>query len=412
MNAEIITVGTELLLFAHSNASADFINEELGKLGIKVICRVRVGDNLEDIESVVRSAGRRVNLIIVTGGLSFSENDLTREAIARAVGKEMKIDQDLLEKIKKKCVSRGLDLPEGGERIAMLPEEAEPLENKMGIVPGIFLKHRKLLIVCLPGSMREIEAILHSSFLQKMKPYIKETTFFKRTYRIYGMSEPEVDAQVKDLYKMEGCSVTTLSSLGQVEVDIMIEGGSRTQIDKTVSKVESELRKRFGMNLYGEDSDTLESVIGTILTERRLTLSVAESCTGGFLAQKITDIPGSSKYFKGGIVTYTDDAKKKLLDIPEKEIKDFGAISQETARLMASNVRNRTQTELALSVTGIAGPEGGTIDKPVGLVFIGIADRESVVVEKRTFSGDRQQVRQMAVQAALDLLRRKLLSGK
>ncbi len=412
MNAEIITVGTELLLFAHCNTSADFINEELGKLGIKVVYRARVGDDLEDIESVLRSAAGRVDLLIVTGGLSFSENDLTREAIARAVGRELKTDQDLLAKIKKKCVSRGIDLPEGGDRIAMLPEGAEPLENKMGIVPGIFLKHKKSLIACLPGSMREIEAIIHSSFLQKMKPYTKETTFFKRTYKIYGMSEHEVDAQVKDLYRMEGCSVTTLSSLGQVELNIMIEGGSRSQIDKTAMKIERELRKRFGMNLYGEDRDTLESVVGTILVEKNLTLSVAESCTGGFLAEKITNVPGSSRYFKGGVVSYTDDAKERLLEIPEKEIKDFGAISEETARWMASNVRKRTDTDLSISITGIAGPEGGTIDKPVGLVFIGIADSENVIVEKRTFLGERQHVRQMAVHASLDLLRRKLLSGR
>ena len=410
MKAEIITIGTELLLFAHGNMNADSINERLGKLGIKIIYRARVGDELEDIERIIRSAAERSDLVIISGGLSLSENDVTREALARAVGCGLKTDQILLGKIKKKMESRGIELPAGGDRIAMLPEGAEPLENKVGVVPGIFLKFKKSILVCLPGSLREIESMMTSSFIQKIKPFLKGTRFFRKTFKIYGLNELDVEAKVKDLYGTERCSFSPLSSLGQVELNLIIEGDSEAQLERIAQKIDGEIRKRLGIDIYGEDTDTLESVVGKLLAEKQLTLSVAESCTGGLLAERITDISGSSRYFKGGVVSYADDAKERFLGIPGKEIRDFGAISSEIAKEMARNVREKAQSDFSISITGIAGPEGGTIDKPVGLVFIGIADKDGVIVEKRTFMGDRLQIRNMSVHSSLDLLRRKLLS--
>ncbi|MEW5806652.1 MAG: competence/damage-inducible protein A [Acidobacteriota bacterium] len=410
MNAEIITVGTELLLFAHGNLNADYINEKLGKLGIKVLFRTRVGDELEHIENAIRSAAARVDLVIITGGLSLSRNDLTRDALARAVALSLKLDQKLLDRIKKKLESRGMAFPKGGERMAMLPDGAEPLENKAGIVPGIFLKFKKVIIVCMPGALREIESIITSSFLARIKTYLKGVKFLRKIYKIYGLAELEVESRARDLYDREACSFSTLSSLGQVELDLIIEGESQPQIEKIGKEIDSEIRKRLGVDIFGEDGDTLESVTGRILAERKMTLAVAESCTGGLLAEKITEIPGSSRYFKGGVVSYSDDAKEKFLGIPGKDIRDFGAISQEVARSMAENVREKAQSDLAISITGIAGPEGGTIDKPVGLIFIGIADKNGIQVEQRTFLGDRQIIRKLAVQTALDLLRRRLLT--
>jgi len=411
MRAEIITVGTELLLFAHGNKNGDYINEKLGKLGIRVGYRTRVGDEPENIERIIRSAADRSDLVIITGGLSLQENDMTREALARATGSALRTDQKLLDKIRKRMESRGVGFPESGERIAMLPEGAEALENKAGIVPGISMRFKKCVLVCMPGSIREIESIMTSSFIPKIKPFLKGTKFFRKTIKIFGRTEHEVESKVKELYGMEGCSFTTLSSLGQVELNFIIEGTSGAQIEKTAQKIDGEIRKRLGTDVFGEDSDTLESVVGRLLTERNLTLSVAESCTGGLLAERMTDIPGSSGYFKGGIVSYTDETKERFLGIPGKEINDFGAISNEIAQDMAKNVREMARSDLSVSITGIAGPGGGTMDKPVGLVFIAIADAGGVSVEKLTFTGDRLQIRKMAVQSSLDLLRRKLISG-
>ncbi len=409
MNAEIITVGSELLLFPRSNVGADYINNKLAELGIKVIYRTRVGDEKEHIVEAIKTATERTDLIITIGGLSIAKNDLTREALSQSIGKKLCIDKKLLDRIRKKFESRSISLPEGVERIAMLPEGAECLENKAGIIPAIFLKLKKSLIVSMPGSMREIESIMEFSFIPKIKKFIKDIIFYKKIYHLIGITELDVESRVKELFGKAGCSFTIHSSSGVIDLNLLIEGEDSTQIEKTVSEIDEEVKHRLGMDIFGEDGDTLESVIGKMLMGEKLTLSVAESCTGGLLSQRITNIPGSSKYFKGGMVCYTNEAKEKLLGIPMKEIEEFGAISEEMAKSMAEHVRRKMDSDYSISVTGIAGPEGGTVDKPIGLVFIAIDDKENVQVEKLTLSGDRFLIRNLAVQRSFDLLRRKLL---
>lgn len=410
MNAEIITVGTELLLFPRGDVSADYINNKLAELGIKVLYRTRVGDEKEHIEQVIKMAAERVDLIITIGGLSIAENDLTREALSQAVERKLCIHPKILQKITKKFESRGISLPEGVEQMAMLPEGADCLENKAGIIPAIFLKLKKTLIVSLPGSMREMESIMEFSFVPKIKNFLKDIIFHKKIYHIIGLTELDVESRVKELFEREGCSFIMHSSSGVIDLNLLIEGEDAAKIETTVSDIDAEVKEKLGIDIFGEDGDTLESVVGELLMEKHLTLSVAESCTGGLLAQRITDIPGSSKYFKGGLICYTNEAKEELLGIPEKEIEEFGAISEEMAKSMADHVRKKMGSDYSISVTGIAGPEGGSMDKPVGLVFLGISDKEGIQVEKLTLSGDRLLIRKKAVQRSLDILRRKLLS--
>jgi nicotinamide-nucleotide amidase len=409
MNAEIITIGTESLLFPKGNVSADYINTKLAELGIQVLYRTRVGDSVEKIVQVIRIATERVDLVITVGGLGVAENDLTREALSKAVARDLRINKKILDKITKKFESRRIKIPEGVERMAMLPGEGEYLENKAGIIPGIFVKLKSCTIVSLPGTTREVESIVDFSLVPKIKQFMKNVVSRRKIYHLIGVTELEVESQVKEFSGRENFPFMIHSSGGVIDMNILIEGADPSKIEKTISEIDEEVKKRFGRDIFGEDGDTLESVVGSILMEKNLTLAVAESCTGGMLAQRITDIPGSSQYFKGGIVCYTNEAKEKLLGISKKEIEDFGAISEEMAKTMALQVKRKIDSDYSISLTGIAGPAGGSVDKPVGLVFIGISSGTDVEVEKLTLSGDREHIRRTAVQRSLDLLRRKLI---
>lgn len=410
MKAEIITIGTEALLFPKGNISADYINAKLAELGIQVIYRTRVSDHLEQIAQVIQIAAGRVDLVITVGGLGVAENDMTREALSKAVALDLRINRKILGKITKKFESRGMALPNGVEKIAMLPEGGECIENKAGIIPGIFVKLKSCIVVSLPGTMREVESIVEFSLVPKIKQYMKEVIFQRKIYHLIGVTELEVESQVKEFSEREGLSYMIHSSSGIIDLNLWIEGADTSANEKMLSEIDGEVRKNFGSDIFGEDGETLESVVGNALLEKKLTLAVAESCTGGMLAQRITDIPGSSQYFKGGIVCYTDEAKEEFLGIPKKEIEEFGAISEEIAKTMAMLVRKKIEADYSISLTGIAGPTGGSVDKPIGLVFIGIANSTEVHVEKLTLSGDRRYIRRTAVQRSLDLLRRKLIS--
>ncbi len=410
MNAEIITVGTESLLYPKGNTSADYINMKLAELGIQVFYRTRVGDRMDHIVQVIQTAIERVDLVITVGGLSVAGNDLTREALSQAAARDLSSNKKILDKIIKKFESRRISLPEGVENIAMFPEEGECLENKAGIIPGIFLKLKDCILVSLPGSRREVESIVELSLVPKIKQFLKDIIFQRKIYHLIGRTEQDVESQVNELSEREGFSYTIHSSAGIIDLNLIIEGTEAQKIEKKISKIDEEVKTRFGTDIFGENGDTLESIVGRLLEEKQLTLTVAESCTGGMLAQKITDTPGSSLYFKGGVVCYTNEAKEEFLGISKKEIEDFGAISEEIAKTMAMHVRKTIDADYSISITGIAGPTGGSVDKPIGLVFIGISSRAEVQVEKLTLSGDRGYIRRMAVQRSLDLLRRTLLS--
>ncbi len=410
MKAEIITIGTETLLFPKGNISADYINAKLAELGIQVVYRTRVGDRLEQIAHVIQTATERVDLVITVGGLGVAENDLTRAALSKAVALDLLINKKILDKITKKFESRGMTLPSGVEKIAMLPEGGECIENKAGIIPGIFVKLKSCIVVSLPGTMREVQSIVEFSLVPKIKQYMKDVVFRRKIYHLIGVTELEVESQVKEFSEREGLSYMVHSSSGIIDLNLWVEGAEASGNEKIFSEIDGEVKRKFGSDIFGENGETLESVVGNALVEKKLTLAVAESCTGGMLAQRITDIPGSSQYFKGGIVCYTDEAKEQFLGIPRKEIEEFGAISEEIAQTMATLVRKKIDADYSISLTGIAGPTGGSVDKPVGLVFVGISNSTEVHVEKMTLSGDRSYIRRTAVQRSLDLLRRKLLS--
>ncbi len=413
MPAEIIAVGTELLLGQIIGTNEVYLAKHLASLGIDVYFMHTVGDNPARIRDAVRLARSRADLILMTGGLGPTEDDLTVAAVADALGEDLVRDDSVAEHLRLFFERRGRVPPPSVYKQALLPRSARPIPNTRGTAPGVHLEREGLLIFMMPGVPHEMEGMMESYII----PYLRQrsghsTVIRSRVLRVTGEGESAVEQQVVDLMRGTTPTIAPYAKLGEVHLRLTAKGDP-AEVNRQLDAGEASVRERLGDLIFGVDEQTLEDVVGGLLTTRKVSVAVAESCTGGLIAERLTNVPGSSTYFLGGVVAYSNETKVHLLGVDPSLIERHGAVSAPVAEVMAAGIRRALHSDLGLSVTGVAGPAGGTSEKPVGLVFLALADAQGARHVRVNLGSEpgRAGIRYLAAQAALNLLRRHLLRG-
>ncbi len=410
MKAEIIAVGSELLTPDRTDTNSLFITARLNEAGIEVHRKTVIGDSEEDLASLVGEALARSTLIVISGGLGPTEDDITRQAVSRVLRRPLAIAREVLEEIRRRFASRGIPMPEINTRQAQVIQGAEVLANPRGTAPGLWIEEKNARIVLLPGPPRELQAMLQAAVMPRLASICPGRRMVRRTVSVVGLSESEVDSRVSPIYTgYPGIATTILASSAQITLNLtrwLMPGESAGELDELTQRIAETL----GDTVYSTSGETLEEVIGRLLRESGRSLAVAESCTSGAVATRITRIPGSSDYFLGGVLCYANEVKEKLCGVPAPVLEEYGAVSAEVAEALAQGVCRVSNSSIGLSVTGIAGPGGGSADKPVGLVYFGLSDCRGNAHERRVIPGDRESIRERAATYALAYLRRFLLS--
>ncbi len=410
MKAEIIAIGSELLTPFRQDTNSLYLTEQLERLGIPVTRKTIVGDDAADLKDAFRDALARAELVIGIGGLGPTEDDRTREAVAELLGRKLIRNEEAVKMMEQRFRQRGRKMPEVNLRQAMVPEGADWLPNSEGTAPGLWLSTEQgRTVVLLPGPPKELRPMFEEHCLPRLRAHAPKHAFATRVLKVVGMAESEVEQRIRDFYRnISNPQTTILAAPGQIEIHLRGTGADTGEALRRADELAEKIEEALGDAVFSRGPETLEQVVGLYLMMRGSTLAVAESCTGGLLGERITSVPGSSKYFLGGIVCYSDRLKTKLVGVSEKLLQKHGAVSAEVAEALARGVRNQARSTLGLSITGIAGPEGGSPDKPVGTVFVALADGGRGRSDKYRFLGDRERIRWQATQAALDLVRRRL----
>ena len=406
MKAEIITIGDELLYGQIEDSNSTFMAEKLTDFGIKVVFITSVGDDINRIAEAFDTARSRADVIITSGGLGPTSDDLTKKAIVKAFKRNLVFHPEILRNIEESFQKRGIPMPGINQNQALIPQGAKALSNLWGVAPGIFIEDEEKLFFALPGVPVEMKWMLENEVLSILKSKMPERFILHRKLRTTGISESALYEKIEKLIDpKEEVKIAFLPTYLGVDIRLTMEADEKDQALKKIDENEGKLREILGAYIYGKDDQTLEVVVGNLLLERKKTIAVAESCTGGLIGAKFTSVSGSSRYFERGVVTYSNEAKTELLSVPGEMIEKYGAVSEEVAVLMAEGVRKLAKTDYGLSVTGIAGPTGGTQQKPVGLVFIGFAHENDSFAQKFMFGQDRNSNRERAAQTALNLVR-------
>jgi nicotinamide-nucleotide amidase len=421
MIVELINTGSELMLGRVLNTHQQWLCRRLADLGCVVTRQVAVPDTGSDIQQAVREALARADLVIATGGLGPTSDDLTRDLVAQMLGTELREDAAVLAHISQFFESRKRPMPEHTKVQALVPEGAIVLPNPHGTAPGLAMEvqpnpfragGRPSWLIMLPGPPRELRPMFSDTVIPLLGRVLPPASgFVCRTLRTTGIGESVVQEKIGgplQRWVEAGLDLGYCARPGQVDVRLAARGGDA---EKRVREAEAVVRELLGLHIYGVDDEDLETVIVRLLTERKVTLALAESCTGGCIANRVTNMPGASAVLLAGLVTYSNAAKQKFLGVRAETLARHGAVSEPVAREMAEGARQQTQSDYALSVTGIAGPSGGTPDKPVGTVFIGLAGPSGTLVERQFNPYDRETFKQVTAQQALELLRRTILSG-
>jgi nicotinamide-nucleotide amidase len=411
-SAEIVTIGTEILLGQLIDTNGAHVAAALADHGVDVYAKHSVGDNAERLEAMLRGVLERADGAVTTGGLGPTVDDLTKDAVGRIVGKPLVLHEPSLRAMEKIFERFGRPMAENNRRQAYLPEGSIVMDNPHGTAPGfIALREDGKFVACMPGVPREMRPML----AERLIPWLVERfdlheAIYTRTLHTVGVGESELDRRIEDLFRtLENPKIAMLAHGFRVDVKVMAKASSRAQAEAMIAPVVEELRRRIGAAYYGEDGVTLPGAIVGRLRERGWTLGTAESCTGGAVADAIVTVPGASATFRGGIVAYANDVKTGFLDVPPETLARFGAVSEETAVAMATGARSRLAVDLAVSTTGIAGPDGGTPEKPVGLVWFALAGPDGAVETRRvTYPGTRTDIRDRATMTALALLWRRV----
>jgi len=412
LNAEIIAVGTELLLGQITDTNSAYVSRELARMGIDVYHRQTVGDNLERLTNALGHAMRRADLVVTSGGLGPTSDDITREAIAQAVGQPLELDTEYLEKLRAWFESLGYKMTENNRSQAYRPSGSEFIPNEYGSAPGLWVESNNKVIVALPGPPGELIPMWkHHVFPRLCKlggP--RRHVLFHRTLRVVELGESRAEDRIADLVRAQSNpTIAPYAKAGEVQIRITAKARTEEAAETLIKPVELALRERLGDHVYGADDDELEAVVGRMLRERALTLAVAESCTGGLVGHRITQVPGSSAYFLLGVVSYSNEAKVAQLGVLPQTLEQYGAVSSNTAREMADGIARLSGADCTVATTGIAGPTGGSPDKPVGTVWFGIRTPSGTETHRARFRGDRAFVKQRTAQHALVLLRRSLI---
>jgi len=410
MNAEIIAVGSELLTPQRLDTNSLYLTERLNALGVEVVAKAVVGDDRGRLKDAVQAALARSEIVILTGGLGPTEDDVTREAVAEALGRPLVWRQELADAIEARFRRMNRKMAEINRRQAYLIEGAEALSNDQGTAPGQWIEPgpgRYLML--LPGPPVELKSVFERECLRRLERVVPPLAIRTRVFRVAGMPESDLDQLISAVYKRYTNPATTiLAAPGDIQIHLRARAESAEQAEALLEELAPQIEALLGDNLYSRNGQPLEAVVGSLLAARGATLAVAESCTGGMLAERITSVAGSSRYFVGGVLVYNDEMKEKLLGVSAELIAEHTSVSQPVAEAMATRVRQRTGAGYGLSVTGIAGPDGGDAERPVGTVYIGLAAPEGTSARPYRFLGDRERIRRLAVQSALDLLRRHL----
>ncbi len=414
MLAEIIAVGSELLTPFRQDTNSLFLTEQLNGLGVTVTFKTIVGDRRAHLVQAVSIALGRTDIVCVMGGLGPTEDDLTREAVGEALGVRVRRNGDLLAALYKRFAERRSSMPGNNSKQADVIDGAEVLPNANGTAPGQWLdivvgEHRKLVIL-LPGPPSELKPLFIAECLPRLKTALPPRHIARRVLKMAMLPESEVDARLAPIYtRFNDVETTILAHVGEVQLHLQcaktILEVARARVQELASRVEEEMED----DIFSSNGESLEQIVLYYLEIRGATVALAESCTGGMVAQRLTSVAGSSRSFLGGAVVYSDALKTEFADVPEELIEEKGAVSREVAEALAHGIRRRTQATLGVGITGIAGPTGGSDTKPVGLVYIALDDGKEISVCEKNFRGDRERVRWLATQQALDMIRRKFM---
>lgn len=416
-SAEIIAVGSELLGSARLDTNSLYITARLNEIGIAVRAKAVVGDSVADLEALLQAALRRAGLVILTGGLGPTDDDVTRDAVSRVLGRPMREDPAIVERLRQRFAARGLEMPAINRRQAMVPEGADVLSNPHGTAPGLWLEDRDRVVVLLPGPTSEMKPMIDAVVQERLAPRGGGTRLFTRVVRVAGRPESHVDAAAQPLYQRwrdeeRGIDVTILATPGTIDLHLTVRAVEAAAASLHLARAAEELRDVLGEDLYSVDGQPIEAVVGGLLARAGYSIAVAESCTGGLLSSRLTDVPGSSAYVDRGVVAYSNQAKIEWLGVSPELLAAHGAVSEPVAEAMAGGVRARAGAAVGIGVTGIAGPGGGSVEKPVGTVVIAVEGPWGRAVRTRRFTGPREQIKWHAASAALDDLRRALLRDR
>ena len=410
MRACIIAVGSEMLTPFRADTNSLVVTQRLNSIGFDVRFKAIVGDDVDELADVLKGALAWANLVVMTGGLGPTQDDITRDAVARVLQLPLDVNETVIDRIRERFTRRGLTMPEINRRQAMVPRGAALVNNPNGTAPGLWLEHGSTSIVLLPGPPREMTPMLDTVIRDRLAPKAGAAGIFRRVVKITGRTESDVDAQVQPIYgqwlaQTVPISTTILAVAGQIELHLTARAGSRAEADAVLASAVLQIEGALGDAVYSVDGRTLEAIVGELLRAHQLTIAVAESCTGGLLASRLTDVPGSSDYVDRGAVCYSDRSKIEWLGVPEALIARHGAVSEPVARAMAEGVRSRAETKVGVGITGIAGPGGGTPQKPIGTVAIAVLVGDTDRVRTFQFVGGRELVKFQATQGALNMLR-------
>ena len=410
MRACIVAVGSELLTPFRVDTNSLAITERLNTIGFDVRLKAVVGDDVEELAEVFSGALTWADLVVVTGGLGPTADDVTRDAVARVLQVPMDENEAVVERIRARFMRRGMTMPDINRRQAMVPRGATLLDNPNGTAPGLWLEDGRSSVLLLPGPPREMTPMLDEAIAQRLAPRSQDGGLFRRVLKITGRTESDVDQHAQPVYgrwtsQAIPISTTILAALGQIELHLTARAEHRVAADAALETAVAELIAALGDAVYSVDGRALEAIVGDRLRARRWTIAVAESCTGGLLASRLTDVPGSSDYVERGAVCYSNRAKTEWLGVSEALIAEHGAVSEAVAEAMAAGIRSRAGTNVGVSVTGIAGPGGGTPEKPVGTVAVAVKTDDDARVRTFQFVGGREMVKFQASQAALNMVR-------
>ncbi len=412
MKAYLITIGDEILIGQTLNTNAAYIGEKLIAQQISVAKSTVIGDDEEQILSEFRYGFENFDVVIVTGGLGPTHDDLTRRCIVKFFNTELEFNEEVYADIQSLLSRRGKEITDVNKDQAFVPKVAEVIRNKRGTAPGVWIEKDGKIFVAMPGVPFEMKEMMNNFVIPRLvqKKEKSDEVVLMTSLLTTGIAESALYEKLGDLGELlEGAKLAFLPSQFGVKMRITVKGKDIETANNKFSEIEQKIRHKVGRYIYGRNEDKLEEVIGRLLTDRGLTLAVAESCTGGLISSRITDVSGSSKYFERGLITYSNGAKVELLHVNEDFIQKYGAVSIEVCRQMAEGVRAVSGTDIGLAVTGIMGPTGDTSNKPVGLVYIGVCDENICTARKFQFGNDRLLNKQRTSQAALDMLRRHLL---
>ena len=408
---EIMAIGSELLTPYFQDTNSLYLTERFNDLGMEVSYKTIVSDDWDDLVLCLKQALARADIIVGIGGLGPTSDDRTREALASALERKLIFKKEILQKIKKRFEHRGLSMPAVNKKQAYVIERGKPLENKKGTAPGLWLDTGSEIVILLPGPPHELKPMFDSSVWPDLQKFRKKHTC-RRVLKITGLTESKIESLISDLYPQEShLSLTTLAYPGQIEIHITAHSEkSESEAEKRVETLEKKLLDKLKENVFSTRGEELEEVVGRLLRLHQKTLAAAESCTGGFLGHRLTNVPGSSDYFLQSMVVYSNEAKSYQLGVSSDLIEQHGAVSPQVATAMAAGIRQKACASFGLAITGIAGPTGGTPDKPVGLVYTALGWDNGTEVVKNIFIGNREMVKFQSTQKALDMIRRHLMA--